>query len=349
MAIPHFRFAIATTLLAIWSLPTASTWAEETVPEVTVRCIWDAGRHNAFTDLIRHDGKFYCAFREADHHVPRDRSGDGKARVLVSEDGQTWASAGLIELDGVDLRDPKLSVTPEGKIMVVMGGSHYERGKLLKRVPTAALLNPQTGKIEPPVSLKIDSEIAGNEDWLWRVTWHKGVGYGVVYQPARSSWGTHLVKTTDGLQYDLVHTLKLPGKPNESTVRFTPEGEMRIVVRNEDGKPRGHLGIANPPYTEFTWQEINHKLGGPNIVQLPGGDWVLGSRAYGKPTQTVLGILSDDGKFDRRITLPSGGDTSYPGLLVHEGELWVSYYSSHEGKSAIYLATVPLERFTQGR
>ena len=35
-------------------------------------------------------------------------------------------------------------------------------------------------------------------------------------------------------------------------------------------------------------------------------------------------------------------DTSYPGLVWHEGQLWVSYYSSHEGKTSIYLARVRL-------
>src|SRR5205085_7380324 len=42
------------------------------------------------------------------------------------------------------------------------------------------------------------------------------------------------------------------------------------------------------------------------------------------------------------LTLPSGGDTSYAGLVWHEGLLWVSYYSSHEGKASIYLAKVRL-------
>ena len=43
------------------------------------------------------------------------------------------------------------------------------------------------------------------------------------------------------------------------------------------------------------------------------------------------------------LTLPSGGDTSYPGLVWHDGLLWVSYYSSHEGKTSIYLAKVAFE------
>jgi hypothetical protein len=40
------------------------------------------------------------------------------------------------------------------------------------------------------------------------------------------------------------------------------------------------------------------------------------------------------------LRLPSGGDTSYAGLVWHENLLWVSYYASHEGKTAIYLAKV---------
>ena len=42
------------------------------------------------------------------------------------------------------------------------------------------------------------------------------------------------------------------------------------------------------------------------------------------------------------LELPSGGDCSYPGLVWHEGHLWVSYYSSHEGKASIYIAKVRL-------
>ena len=42
------------------------------------------------------------------------------------------------------------------------------------------------------------------------------------------------------------------------------------------------------------------------------------------------------------LELPSGGDCSYPGMVWHEGLLWMSYYSSHEGKTSIYLAKVRL-------
>ncbi len=84
--------------------------------------IWDKGKHNAFTDLIRWRGKWYCTFREADGHV----GGDGKLRVLESADGKTWESVALVAEEGIDLRDPKLSITPDDRLMIVAGGSVYK-------------------------------------------------------------------------------------------------------------------------------------------------------------------------------------------------------------------------------
>src|SRR5689334_3987705 len=76
---------------------------------VAVTRIWDAGAHNAFTDLIRWHDRWFCSFRESDAHI----GGNGRIRVLTSADGDTWTSAALIAEAGIDLRDPKMSVTPD--------------------------------------------------------------------------------------------------------------------------------------------------------------------------------------------------------------------------------------------
>ena len=90
--------------------------------------IWDQGNHNAFTDLIRYKGRFYCTFRESEGHV----GGDGKLRVLESKDGVKWESAALLEETGIDLRDPKLSIAADGRLMIVAGGSLYGGTRVLK-------------------------------------------------------------------------------------------------------------------------------------------------------------------------------------------------------------------------
>ena len=66
-----------------------------TMKLLSVKKIWSAGRHNAFTDLIRFKGRFICVFREAAGHV----SPDGKVRVLVSIFGR----ATPVELDFVQV------------------------------------------------------------------------------------------------------------------------------------------------------------------------------------------------------------------------------------------------------
>lgn len=98
---------------------------------VEVKKIWDAGGHNAFTDLVRWHDRWWCTFRESEAHV----GGDGVIRILTSSDGAKWESAAtLIEKD-VDLRDPKLSEMPDGRLMLVCGGSIYLGTKELKGRP----------------------------------------------------------------------------------------------------------------------------------------------------------------------------------------------------------------------
>lgn len=54
----------------------------------------------------------------------------------------------------------------------------------------------------------------------------------------------------------------------------------------------------------------------------------------------LVWIDPEKGTLSECLALPSGGDTSYAGLVWHEQQLWVSYYASHEGQTCIYLAQV---------
>jgi hypothetical protein len=80
-------------------------------------------------------------------------------------------------------------------------------------------------------------------------------------------------------------------------------------------------------------------------MQLPDGRLLGGGRTHGGGTHTTLGwIDAQSGKFTPALQLPSGGDTSYPGMVLHHGLLWVSYYSGHEGKTDIYLAEIEVTK-----
>lgn len=308
---------------------------------VRVERLWDRAEHQAFTDIVELDGRQVVAFREGSGHAT---GRDGVVRLIASgDDGLSWRSVGLLEEEGVDLRDPKLSVTPDGRLMVVMGGSIYDGSTLTGRLPRVAFGRgtPLTlGEVEV---VRIDPAVAGEQDWLWRVTWHDGRGYGVVYQPDRSPSGLHLVVTTDGLGYDHLAALDLDGDGNETTLRFREDGTMIALVRRESADQVAMIGHAPPPYTEWSWSKLPVRLGGPNFVILPGGELLAAGREYAADGQyTMLGRVDLSGGWHALLRLPSGGDTSYPGLLVDGERLWCSYYSGHEGRTSIYLAHLRL-------
>jgi len=78
---------------------------------------------------------------------------------------------------------------------------------------------------------------------------------------------------------------------------------------------------------------------GPNAGKL-----IAGSRGFGAtPGAHMVLFAMTASSLTPILELPSGGDCSYPGLYWHDDLLHVSYYSSHEGKAAIYYAQVRLK------
>ena len=107
--------------------------------------------------------------------------------------------------------------------------------------------------------------------------------------------------------------------------------------------PAAMLGTAKAPYTDWTWKDLGIRVGGPELIQLKDGRFIAAGRKYSGGAKTAIWELDPkQGKLHELVTLPSGGDTSYPGLVEYDGKLWVSYYSSHEGKTSIYFAEVEL-------
>ena len=312
--------------------------------------IWDQGVHNAFTDLIRFKDKFYCSFREGDGHVG---GSGGKVRILSSVDGKKWQSVALLKIDGVDLRDPKLSVTPDKKIMVIMAGATRDEKNVIEELYPMFSLSDGTGKsFSLPEKSILDPAIHPSKDWIWRVTWHKGVGYGIDYQLKENggdrsklkndAWILYLMQTNNGKYFKKVSKLDVLDLPNESTVRFDKNDKAYVLIRREAGDKMGVLAESNFPYNDWKYNKLDFKLGGPNFIFLNQQKLIIGTRMHEAVTYTGILVTDLKGKVLKTIKLPGSGDTSYPGMLIYDGKLWVSYYSSHEGKTSIYLATIPV-------
>ncbi len=318
----------AVCLAALLLLP--STFAATRLLET--RRIWDAAPHSAFTDLTRHDNEFLCVFREGVGHV----SPDGKIRVIASKDGTNWTSAALIAQSDRDLRDPKITTMPDGSLMIYAAAA--DRPKTPVTHQSVASFSKDGRTWSPPI------DVADKNIWLWRLAWTDHTALGIGYDTAGEKF-VRLYKTIDGKKFEtVVENLFAEQSPNESGLVFEPDGTLLCLLRR-DGQPgHGLFGAAKSPYTKWEWKDVGAKIGGPQIIRLKDGRLIAGVRLYDNGARTsIVEINRATGKLTEVLKLPSGGDTSYPGLVFYENQLWVSYYSSHEGKTAIYLSRVSLD------
>lgn len=296
--------------------------------------IWDQSPHNAFTDLIRHDGQWYCAFREGEGHV----SDDGKLRVIRSADGETWESAALMEWEGGDIRDAKLSITSNGMIML-SGAVRYLQPLNGNNHQSLSWLSSDGQQWEGPYACP-----TGLGTWRWSATWYDGTGYSIGYS-GKDVTGC-LYRTGDGKTWEVLRDSIFPQPetyPNESSLVFDKDGKAYCLLRRDKGPATALLGLSQPPYIEWKWKDLGVKVGGPKIIQLSDGRFFATVRLYDGQARTSLCLVDPDEELlTECLKLPSGGDTSYAGMVEHEGQLWISYYSSHEEKTAIYLARVSI-------
>jgi hypothetical protein len=299
---------------------------------VEARRIWDAAPHNAFTDLTRFKDHWYCVFREGATHV----APDGKLRVLESADGREWASAAVVAMPGADLRDPKVCLTPGGKLMLTGAAVRVAGGA--KTHQTTAWLS------DDGHTWDAETDIGEPNFWLWRVTWHGDTAFGVGY-PTGKPGPVRLYSSPDGRHFEtLVPSLFEGGQPNEHALVFLDDGTCLCLLRRDGGTKTGQLGTSKPPYKQWAWKDLGKQVGGPAMLRLPDGRLVAGVRLYDGRVRTSLCLVdAEKGTLTEALSLPSGGDTSYPGLVFHDGLLWMSYYSSHEGKTSIYLAKVNVD------
>lgn len=252
-------------------------------------------------------------------------------RVLFSLNARTWCSTAKLESPGEDLRDPKLLATPDGRLAVLCGARSSESGRL--RLRTVLFERSAEAHWDPP-------RVIGDPGvWIWRLTFAPsgtalGLGYSI------DPYAVHLYATRDLRTLEtVVATLCSDGHPSEHGLAFLPGGESVCLLRRDPGS--GLVGISQPPYREWSWKDLGVRIGGPCLSATPDGRLIAAVRLYDDRVRTsICAVEPECGHLEELLTLPSGGDTSYPGLAWDGEDLLVTYYSSHEGLTAIYLARV---------
>ena len=301
-----------------------------------VHKIWDYGDYNSFTDLVWFKGYFYCTFREGKAHAGGDQ---GRVRVIRSRDGKKWSPVAFFSLPVkehtvvFDMRDPKLGIAHGDSLVVNIGVALYIGDKAVGMAPRVASSRDGVHWTDPePVSI--------HDRWPWRPVWHGRYEYVISYKgDTNALW---LEKSEDGFVFTPVVTMHTPGnQPNEAVLRFDKYNNMIALIRTAGGDRTAFLAKAKYPYTKWSYRAVGRYIGGPDLLVLAPGRYICAGRMYiDDAPKTCVARLNDKGTLSDLLVLPSGGDNSYPGMVKRGNILWVSYYSSHEGKAGIYLAKI---------
>ena len=291
-----------------------------------------------------------CAFREGRAHV----STDGRIRILTSPDGDTWKSAAVLTLDGYDLRDAGLSITPDNRLMLNGGAAPRKTDK--DNAPTGTFVAfSDDGKTWTKPEIVVEPG-----RWLWRVDLarRQGVRHCVCQRPAAE--GRRSLHAASRQRRRLKFTSRWCRNYSARALRPRPRCDLRRTARciacsaatateataSADGTPNGHR-LFRQPAGRRTPTGSGTILGDPrrraefhSACRPENGSPPADSFTTKSPKTKLAGSTSKRPTIEPILELPSGGDTSYPGLVWHDDTLWVSYYSSHEGKTNIYLAKV---------
>lgn len=306
-----------------------------------VQMLWQSSHHNAFTDLIYYREAWYCVFREGSTHM----SYDGQIVVLYSTDTQNWQEHSRLAWQGGDLRDPKLSVSPNNHLIMTAGIRWAVYSTEASRLYSVGWSLDQS---KEAWSLPIIDK-TGEGTWRWATTWHHGLAYSVGHS-GHDQQGC-LYRSEDGLNWQVCVSPFFPDSKvftNESSLVSDNETLWCLTRRDAAGGAKAILGSAASTLDHWRWQTLPVSIGGPKLLQLSNGEWVMAVRRinYKRWTaKTVLYKLNPKKNVIKHWqTLPSSGDTSYPGLVEYNGQLHVSYYSTDvAGQTLILLAVLPLK------
>ncbi|WP_417761589.1 exo-alpha-sialidase [Shewanella sp.] len=300
---------------------------------VSCQRIWDRGNHNAFTDLKQFNGCLYTVFREGAEHV----SPDGALRLLRSVDlGEHWHSVACFRSDSADLRDGKLLVV-DNRLWLFGAAAMHDKTPL----QTLMWCSDDGDNWSPPMN------VGERGYWLWGLSVADDAVYGVGYRAGADGdvrlYKSELPQPQAPLSFQpLVAPLQADGYVNESSLLFEQQQALCLLRRDPvwDKQQTALLGHASYPFHQWHWFELDKRIGGPAMVRV-GQRLLAIVRLYEQRVRTALVEIDISSQtIDEILTLPSGGDTSYAGIVLQGQQLLVSYYSSHEGKTAIYFARI---------
>lgn len=351
------RWLTAVAVLLLGCMAGQVAVGDEALPSVRVKNVRQAyhdGNHNAFTDMVRFEGRYYLTFRSCpDGHMVHPTS---SIVVLASDDAQQWRQVHRFSVDRRDTRDPHFLVFNER--LFVYSGTWYSGDATLPREQYDLNLHlgyavwTEDGEAwSDPILLE-----GSFGHYIWRAAAHAGTAYLCGRRKRDFAVGPHgslpvqsmMLASDDGLVWRTAATFQ---ETNGDEVAFGFDGDGHLLGVARRGRGPAELLRSVPPYDRWQRTDLERYIGGPLLARW-GGRTVVGGRKQvaGVGSRTTLSWLIDD-RLQDFAELPSDGDNSYPGWVeLSDTRALVSWYSSHQRDeqtgdvvTAIYLAELEID------
>ncbi|HBL41968.1 MAG TPA: hypothetical protein DDZ90_01080, partial [Planctomycetaceae bacterium] len=157
---------------------------------------------------------------------------------------------------------------------------------------------------------------------------------------------TAILESDDGLVWKTAGLFN-EKQGDETAFLFEENGDLLAIGRS--GSNPAWVMRSRPPFETWDRKQLDRYIGGPLLAKW-GDHYLVGGRQRKNGKYVTSLYWFKDDELHEFASLPSGGDNSYPGILILSPDhALVSYYSSHEkdedGKpiTAIYMADLKLK------
>jgi len=325
-------FALAV-LIAYWMMRPNRARVDPALELATWTAVAD-GLHNSNTDLIFWCDRFYLVHAASPFHMGSNRC---KLVVRRSADARIWETVAELKIPGEDIRDPKFATIGDRLFLYALPN----RG--LRAMPYGTVYATSDNGVHWSAFEKID-----HPGWLfWRPKTNDGLNWYV-----GAYWHEHgksiLLTSTDGIRWSIVSEIYRGEGNDETDIEFLPDGRLLATARLEvtPDNPRGNpnastlIAVASPPFTEWRYHKsLVTRLDGPALFSHAGLVFAVARYQPGaRGRYTKLGSIYsrkrtslfrvEENRLLYLSDLPSAGDTSYAGVVLRDGYLYVSYYTS---------------------
>jgi hypothetical protein len=296
----------------------------------SVRKLVADGRHNAFTSLVKWRNVFFLSYRSGLAH----NSADADCVVMQSPDSENWKQAMRIDI-APDDRGGHFLATPK-RLFLYLGAM---KGAALQSYVLHTDDGNQWTKPAPVLE----------PQWIfWKPFEHNGRLYANAHlkaegKDAAKKRESKLIASVDGLQWETISTVRKGNYESETTFFFGPNEHLFAFLRQKYSGP-GFIMESDPPYQQWTQRNAGVHFSGHCIRTFRGVNYLVSRTLKPKKEYGAMIYTFADGKLTPHCELPAGGDCSYAEPVEVGDEMLVSYYSTHEGTTNIYLARVPLRK-----